>query len=234
MESSVQVLVVDDDVHFRTFIGHVLTRAGLQVGEAHLGEEALELAAAERPSAVILDVCLADMDGFEVCRELHDRFGDGLPIVFVSGTRMDAHDRVAGLLLGGDDYLMKPIDPDQLLARLRRLLRSNGGASGARRVLRDGLTARELEVLQLLAQGRDSTQIAEELVISQKTVASHLQRVMAKLGVRNRAQAVARAYEDGLLNRIPDVTKNPPARRRQPGALDELFRPGSPHQVLRP
>src|SRR2546426_9900164 len=104
-------------------------RVGLDVTEARLGEEALEAAAAQRPAAVILDVCLADIDGFEVCRELRERCGEALPIVFVSGERLESHDRVAGLLIGADDYLVKPIDPDELIARLRRLLvQSNGRA----------------------------------------------------------------------------------------------------------
>ncbi len=207
--NSVRVLLVDDDARFRAFVRHLLTRVGLEVTEARRGEEALEAASAQRPSAVILDVCLVDIDGFEVCRELRERCGETMPIIFVSGERPDAHDRVAGLLIGADDYLVKPIDPDELLARLRRLLMRSAGLVREPRAGRpSGLTSRELEVLRLLALGLASNAIADELVISQKTVTSHLQRVMAKLGVRSRAQAVARAYEDGLLTRTPDVGAN--------------------------
>lgn len=204
---SMRVLVVDDDSAFRAFVGHALERVGFEVTEARLGEEALKVAAAHRPAAVVLDVYLPDIDGFELCRELRERCGEAMPIVFVSGQRLEAHDRVAGLLIGADEYLGKPIDPDELLARLRRLLTRAAGSPVEPRVerRRNGLTARELEVLCLLAQGFDSHGIADELVISEKTVTSHLQRVMAKLGVHSRAQAVARAYEDGLLGRIPDV-----------------------------
>jgi DNA-binding NarL/FixJ family response regulator len=194
------VLIVDDDANFRRMVAHVLARAGMPSVQAPNGEEALKLAASSRPNAVLLDVGLPDIDGFEVCRELRDLFGDGLPVLFVSGERVEAHDRSAGLLLGGDDYLVKPVDPDELLARIRRAIaRSQNGRRERREERRDDLTPREVEVLLLLARGLDPTEIANQLVISPKTVASHLQSVMSKLGVHSRAHAVARAYEDGLI-----------------------------------
>jgi DNA-binding NarL/FixJ family response regulator len=194
------VLIVDDDDGFRLLVAHVLARAGIPSVEAPNGEEALELATTVRPTAVLLDVALPDIDGFEVCRELRDRFGDGLPVLFVSGERVAPHDRSAGLLVGGDDYLIKPVDPDELLARVRRAIaRTQNGKRERRTERHDDLTPREVEVLSLLARGLDPTEIAKELVISPKTVASHLQSVMAKLGVHSRAHAVARAYEDGLI-----------------------------------
>jgi DNA-binding NarL/FixJ family response regulator len=194
------VLIVDDDAGFRLFVAHLLARAGIPSVQAQLGEEALELAAASRPAAVLLDVSLPDIDGFEVCHELRDRFGNSLPVIFISGERMEAHDRAAGLLLGGDDYLVKPVNPDVLLARVRRAIartRHRKDEGPPRRT--DELTARELEVLRLLARGLDPVAIAKELVISPKTVSTHLQNVMSKLGVHSRAHAIARAYEDGLM-----------------------------------
>src|SRR5947199_241905 len=73
-----------------------------------------------RPAVVLLDISLPDVSGFEVCRELRDEFGDDLPIIFVSGERVEAVDRAVGLLLGADDYVVKPFDLDELLARVRR------------------------------------------------------------------------------------------------------------------
>jgi two-component system catabolic regulation response regulator CreB len=200
------VLIVDDDRGFRVFVPHLLERAGLPAVEAARGEDAIDIALLRRPSAVLLDLVLPDIGGFEVCRELRDLLGDDLPIIFVSGERVEAHDRTVGLLLGGDDYLVKPVDPDELLTRLRRAVsRSRGNGAQPLETRRNGLTERELEVLRLLARGVDGSGIARQLVISPKTVASHLQRVMAKLGVHSRAQAVARAYEDGLIASTPDV-----------------------------
>jgi DNA-binding NarL/FixJ family response regulator len=194
------VLIVDDDPGFRLMVGHVLARAGMPSVQAANGEEAMKLASESRPAAVLLDVRLPDIDGFEVCRELRDRFGDGLPVLFVSGELVEPRDRSAGLLLGGDDYLVKPVNPDELVARVRRAVaRTQDGKPERRAGRRDDITPRELEVLSLLAHGLDPTAIANELVISPKTVASHLQSVMSKLGVHSRAHAVARAYEDGLI-----------------------------------
>ena len=86
------------------------------------GEEALAFARKQRPAAVVLDVILPGTTGYEICRELRETYGEHLPIVFMSGDRVEAPDRVVGLLLGADDYLVKPIDPDELTARLRRLI----------------------------------------------------------------------------------------------------------------
>ena len=195
------VLVVDSDGAFRERVECVLRRAGLSATGAEGGEEALELAAS-RPGAVVLEVELPDMDGFEVCHELRRRHGDDLPVIMVSAERVTPHDRIAGLLIGADDYLVKPVNDDELLARLRRLLVRTGTASGAQENgigQANGLSPREAEVLRLFAQGVAAESIADRLVISRKTVSSHLQRVMGKLGVHTRAQAVAEAYRIGLV-----------------------------------
>ena len=146
---------------------------------------------------MLLDVNLPDMSGYTVCRELRAEHGESLPIVFLSGYRTESMDRAAGLLIGGDDYVVKPPDLDELLARVRRLLertQERSTASGG-----FGLTRRELEVLQLLGSGSRAPEIAAELGISPKTVSSHLQSIFRKLNVHSRAQAVARAYEHGLV-----------------------------------
>src|SRR5947207_4719821 len=123
------VLVVDDDPSFRTLVRTLLERAGMRVVEAVDGDEALAALEPTAPHLVLLDVMLPRTSGYEVFRELRDRCGETLPIIFISGERVDAHDRVAGLLLGADDYIVKPFDPDELIARVRRPLgrRTNGG-----------------------------------------------------------------------------------------------------------
>jgi two-component system, OmpR family, response regulator len=164
------VLVVDNDPPFRAFVRDLLERAGFDVVEAADGEAALSVAALHRPELVLLDVCLPRASGYEVCRELRDRFGDSLGIIFVSGERMESIDRVSGLLLGADDYLAKPFDLDELLARLRALHRRSHGTAddrplavgdltvdpGSHRVTRGGtaieLSAREFDILRLLVE----------------------------------------------------------------------------------
>ena len=199
------ILIVDEDASMRELFSCILEAEDYEILEATTAEEALARAAEHRPALVVLDVRLPGVSGYEVCRQLRERFGEQLPIVFVSGTRTEAHDRVAGLLLGADDYIAKPFLADELLARLRRLLVRNGTESEARSDPENGtrLTKRELEVLILLADGLTQSAIAAELSISAKTVATHIQRILSKLGVHSRAEAVAYAFREGLVG--PDV-----------------------------
>lgn len=203
------VLVVDDDPGFREFTSRLLERAGLFVLAAADADQALQLVDARTPQLVLLDVRLPRVSGYELFRELRDRCGESLPVIFVSGERTDSYDRVAGIMLGAEDYLVKPFDPDELLVRVRRTLRSHSGNSRAVGTDTDAsqaieeLTPREREVLLLIARGRSSAQIASELVISPRTVGTHIQHILAKLGVDNRTQAAALAHRAGLIT--PDV-----------------------------
>jgi len=191
------VLVVEPDAGQRRLLEDMLRNAGFRPTTAASGMEALEVARRERPHLVVLEVRLGDMSGYEVCRALRDEFGDALGIMFVSGDRTDSEDRVAGLLLGADDYLGKPLVGDELLARVRALAR-RAGAYDHLTALRAGLTPRELEVLHLLAAGHNQQAIAQQLVVSPRTVGKHIEHILAKLPARSRAEAVAIAYQRGL------------------------------------
>jgi two-component system nitrate/nitrite response regulator NarL len=196
------VLVVDDDRGYRALARTLLERAGFTVAEAANADEALAAAEEDPPQLVLLDVQLPRVSGYAVYRELRDRHGEDLPIMFVSGKRTEAYDRTVGLLLGAEDYLVKPFDPDELVARVRRSVRRRtNGASGngvpGPDVMAE-LTPREREVLSLLAAGRSSAQIARELVISPRTLGTHVQHILSKLGVHNRTQAVALAHRAGF------------------------------------
>ncbi len=188
------VLVVDDDEQFRHTIGTALERAGFAVTLAADAEAALAAVADQPPEVALVEVGTAGAGGFELYQELRDRLGEELPMIFVSGERTEPHDRVAGLLLGADDYLVKPVDPDELVARVRRSLRPRGEPpEHGPEVELPMLTAREQEILALLAEGKSSAEIACELVISARTVGTHVQHILGKLGVHSRAQAVALA-----------------------------------------
>jgi DNA-binding NarL/FixJ family response regulator len=198
------ILIVDDDANYRAFVSTILGRVGYGTREASSGEEALSSVRNEPPSCVLLDVLLPGVTGYAVCRELRDDYGDALPIIFVTGERTDPGDRVAGLLLGADDYVLKPFDPDELLARVRRLLvRSELATRGTGESRRNafGLTKRERDILMLLADGAGQKAIAADLVLSPKTVATHIQRILAKLSVHSRAEAVALAHREGFARR---------------------------------
>jgi DNA-binding NarL/FixJ family response regulator len=187
------ILVVDDDQNFRAAVREVLERAGLDVREAADGEKALASAQTNQPSLVVLDVCLPGISGHEVLRSLQETVHPDLPVVFISGERTDRFDRVCALLLGADDYLVKPFEPNELLARIRRSLTRNGNGRIAKIAPSplDALTPRELEVLKLLADGLNQARIAARLVVSPRTVSTHIQHILTKLDVHSRAQAVA-------------------------------------------
>jgi DNA-binding response OmpR family regulator len=193
-----RILIVDDDPAARELLAAVLKRAGFEADTVETGDQALDAVGAKRPLLVLLEVRLPDMSGYTVCRALREQRPDSMPIIFMSGERTEWYDRVGGLLLGADDYIVKPFAPDELVARIRTLLRR------ADRPIQNGaqktnLTARESEVLRLLADGLSQADIASRLFISSKTVATHIEHVLEKLEVRSRAQAVALAYREGLL-----------------------------------
>lgn len=115
-----QVLVVDDDPHIRQLLVFALEKAGLGADEAGDGEAALAAVDRTAPDLVILDINMPKLDGLEVCRRLRAR-GD-LPILFLS-SRDDEIDRILGIELGGDDYVVKPFSPREVVARVQAILR---------------------------------------------------------------------------------------------------------------
>ncbi|WP_163550302.1 response regulator transcription factor [Candidatus Frankia nodulisporulans] len=120
-ERAPRVLVVDDEPNIVDLLRMALRFHGFDVVTASTGHGALRLAAEAEPDLVILDVMLPDVDGFEVCRQLRD-YGQNVPVVYL--TARDSHrDKIAGLTYGGDDYVTKPFAVDELVARVRAVLR---------------------------------------------------------------------------------------------------------------
>lgn len=187
-----RVLVVDDDGLICDLVTSTLSEHGYAARRASDAREALYLIGREAPDVVLLDVHLPDISGYQVCRRLRDDYGDTIGVILISGERKESFDRVAGLLLGADDYLLKPFVLDELLARVQRLARRSRPIA---RTTVAGLTRRELEILRLLACGMDHMEIARDLVIAPKTVEKHIEHILVKLGVHSRAQAVALALQ---------------------------------------
>ncbi|GAA4672490.1 response regulator transcription factor [Streptomyces youssoufiensis] len=137
------LLVVDDEPTVRELLRTALRYADFAVEAAATGQEALDLAAQHTPDLVLLDVMLPDMDGFEVIRRLraqprspHPGRGGDVPVLFVTA-RGDRHDRLHGLHLGGDDYVTKPFDLEELIARIHAVLRRTRGEQTARLTVAD-------------------------------------------------------------------------------------------------
>ena len=184
------VLVVDSDAGLRRAICTIFARVGIRTREAETGVEALRAVAQESPLLALLEVCLDDISGYEVCHEIKQSTAKRVPVILMSARRTDPLDRVAGLLIGADDYLAKPFDPDELLIRTRKLIERSLPSESP---IMATLTPREREILCLLADwpGRQT-------VIP--TVDGRLQYACARYGsdALERAEIVFAAGERSL------------------------------------
>ena len=227
-DSGSTVLLVGGDLDTGSMLRSVLHAAGFDVIHASSDGEALDQAAAQSPLAVLIDLDDRATSGYLVCKLLRERYGELLPIVLLSGEKMESSDRVVGLLLGADDYLVKPFEPSEVVARVRRLVARSAAVAGSATPPGSGvvddfnLTMREQQVMALLLVGMTQAEIARELVISSNTVATHIQRILLKLGVHNRAQAVAKVARAGWLRSdvdngsIADVLADAAAKSKAP------------------
>lgn len=120
-EGRIRILVVEDEASIRKFITINLERNGYDVLEADSGEKALEIIKAEKPGVIVLDVMLPGMDGFDVCRRVRRDFPE-IIVIMLTARGQDV-DKIAGLELGADDYMVKPFNPRELTARIRSILR---------------------------------------------------------------------------------------------------------------
>ena len=161
------VLVVDDDETLLELMQAILGASGIEMTAAPSGEAGLAAARRARPALAILDVHMPGLSGYEVCRVLRAEHGEALPFMFLSGERTESFDRVAGLMLGADDYLTKPFAADELLARVRCLMRRWRGGAG--RASRHAHRARARGA-SASGRGLGPAEIARSLVIAPKTV----------------------------------------------------------------
>jgi two-component system OmpR family response regulator len=201
-----EVLVADDDPHIRQLLVFALEKAGMVVREAADGEAALAEVARARPDLIVLDINMPRMDGLEVCRRLRAQ-GD-LPILFLS-SRDDEIDRVLGIELGGDDYVVKPFSPREVVARVQAILRrgramsaDQGAVSGRGRLAIDEaawlarwdgvdapLTVTEFGILKILA-GAPARVFSRDAIIDRlhgpgfaitdRTIDSHVRNLRGK------------------------------------------------------
>jgi DNA-binding NarL/FixJ family response regulator len=191
-----RILIVDSGLRMRATVSRLLRQAGYPLAAADTAARALDLVRKDRPRLVLLEVSLNGVSGLELCHEIRDEQGPMLPIMFVSKQGADPMERVAGLLVGADDYLPMPFVPDELLARVRALTRRSAPTAPANRA---NLTPREREVLGLMAEGLGQADIASRLVVSSKTVGNHIEHILCKLGAHSRAQAIAFAFREHIV-----------------------------------
>jgi DNA-binding NarL/FixJ family response regulator len=209
---AIRVLIADDHPIVREGLSAVLeTQPDFAiVGEAASGAQAVERAAALRPDVILLDLELPELDGVAALRAIRAADPAARVIIF---TAFDTDERIlAAVQAGAQGYLLKGSPREELFQAIRvvhdggsllqpvvaaRLLRQVSGASTP--ALPEPLTERELEVLRLLAKGRQNKEIANELWISERTVKFHVSAILAKLAVGNRTEAVSKAAQLGLI-----------------------------------
>ncbi len=226
----IRVLVVDDHSLVRAGFRSILSDEDdiEVVGEATDGAEAVAAAVSERPDVVLMDIRMPGMDGLEATRLItaHPRLQDTKVIVL---TTFDLDEYVFGALkAGASAFLLKGVEPPALIdavrvvaggeallepSATRRLIEAyvsgqQAAASPAGSPLPSSLTAREVEILRLIAAGLTNSEIAERLFISPLTCKSHVSRILTKLDARDRTQLVVLAYESGLI--VPGQTGGRP------------------------
>ncbi|MER5352861.1 response regulator transcription factor [Kitasatospora sp. NPDC002551] len=219
---TIRVIIVDDQAMVRAGFAALLNaQSDIDVvGDAADGAQALEVSGRTHPDVVLMDVRMPVMDGLEAARRLLDPAVPGAhrPKVLML-TTFDVDDYVYDALrAGASGFLLKDAPPDDLIAAVRvvaageallapsvtrRLIEDFARTRPARRrdpkVRLNGLTPRETEVLELIARGLSNQEIAARLVLAEQTVKTHIGRILAKLDLRDRAQAVVLAYESGLV-----------------------------------
>jgi len=223
-EAPVRVLLVDDDDLMRAGLRAVLSSDSRVevVGEAGSGRAAVERVRALRPDLVLMDVRMPDLDGIAATREVTSALPEVKVVIL---TTFEQDDYIFGALnAGASGFLLKRSGPEELLAAIQtvaagdsllspsvtrtvidRMARQPTPEIGPSRLL-DELTPREHEVLVLLARGLSNSEIAAELVIEESTVKTHVKRILMKLRLRDRIQAVVFAYESGLIQPGPKAT----------------------------
>jgi DNA-binding NarL/FixJ family response regulator len=207
----IRVLLADDQRVVREGLGTLLALLdGIElVGTAADGEEAVSLAAEHDPDVVLMDLRMPRVDGVEAIRRLAAR-GER-PRAIALTTYADDASVLGALRAGARGYLTKDAGAEEILAAVQAVARGEAALDPAVQHhvlaaltepasdLPDGLTPREVEVLQLIAEGLTNAEIAERLVVSAATVKSHVNHIFAKAGLRDRAQAVVYAYSNGLV-----------------------------------
>ena len=212
------VLIVDDQALVRAGFRKLLESAdGIDVvGEAADGREAVDQARRLRPSVVLMDIRMPRLDGIEATRRLVESDGEAIKVLILTTFGLDDYVYDA-LRAGASGFMLKDAPPEELLAAIEVVARGDALIAPAvtRSVIEefvrrsppprapapvlDELTAREREVLSLLARGLSNAEIAQRLVVSDGTVKTHVAHVLSKLSLRDRVQAVILAYEAGVV-----------------------------------
>jgi DNA-binding NarL/FixJ family response regulator len=209
-----RVVIADDQTLVRGGFRLILGSAGIPVAaEAADGREAVAAVLKHRPDVVLMDIRMPEMDGLEATRRILAAPGaQELRIIILTTFDLDQY-VYAALAAGASGFLLKDVSPEHLIAAVKLVRRGDAllAPSITRRLVErfaprsaaadlSALTPRELEVLGLIARGLSNAELAAALTLSEATVKTHVARILGKLGLRDRVQAVVLAYETGLVS----------------------------------
>jgi DNA-binding NarL/FixJ family response regulator len=220
--SSIRVLLVDDQALIRAGFRMILdAESDIEVvGESSNGEQAIDSVKRLKPHVVLMDIRMPELDGIEATRRIlaaNDERDEPVRVLMLTTFDLDEYVYDA-LRAGASGFLLKDVPAEQLVDGIRLVAAGEAllAPSVTRRLISeftravpatseppasmDELTPREVEVLKLIARGLSNAEIAEELIVSSTTVKTHVARILHKLGLRDRVQAVVSAYETGLVN----------------------------------
>lgn len=195
------ILVAEDENKIRNLIKVFLERDGYKVIETKSGLETINGIKKYLPDVIILDIIMPEMDGLEVCKEIRkDENCSGIPIIYLSNI-VDKKAVIKGLEIGGDDYVTKPFDPNELVARVNAILRRYDRARQNETLQTniEELTYQETKILQLIGKGYTNKEIAKKLSLTEGTVKVYNNIIFQKLHVKNRTQAIVQASERNLI-----------------------------------
>ncbi len=204
-----KLLLVDDDPNLVLLVKDYLEFRGYEVIAANNGREALEVLDKDIPDMIICDVMMPEVDGYGFVADLRKRQDIGwIPVLFLSA-KGQSQDRIKGLNLGADVYMVKPFEPEELVAQVESSLSQSGrirqhadtGAPSETLIQVNPsveLTPTELKVVQLVAKGLANKDIAQHMKLSQRTVESHVSNMLGKTGLNNRTELARWAIESRM------------------------------------
>ena len=212
MNEQKKLLLIDDDPNLIVLVKDYLEFRGYQVITAENGREALEILEQQIPDLIICDIMMPEMDGYTFVEQLRQNSKtDWIPVVFLSA-KGQSQDRVKGLNIGADVYMVKPFEPEELVAQVESSLNLTArifkhrpkppGSSGGKQITvprNVELTPTELKVVKLVAQGLANREIAKQLKVSQRTIESHVSNMLNKTSLNNRTELARWAMESEMV-----------------------------------
>jgi len=204
-----RLLLIDDDPNLILLVKDYLEFQGYQVITAENGREALDVLEQDIPDMIICDVMMPEMDGYGLVQHVRDNpTTSSIPVLFLSA-KGQSQDRVKGLNTGADAYMVKPFEPEELVAQVEASIKQRdrlmqqvpkGNDTGSKLKVRPDieLTPTELKVVQFVAQGLANREIADHMNVSQRTIESHVSNMLGKTGLHNRTELARWAMETNM------------------------------------